>query len=210
MKNKRGFTLIELLAVIAIIGLLLALIVPNYLKITKDTKAELLTSKLAEIETAVSVYALEHETEIPETTAEGSCQFKVNVSELLAQQYLDPDEVGDIVTNPLNNGSMNKVTFCLFKYNNIIYNSLTKKCGKYFMYEFDDANRNIYVNKPDNVTSWNLEISGDGSNWDDLFLDFEAWNKISFLATAYTNPRVQVTYHFKNGTTKTCQTTILK
>jgi len=60
MKNQRGFTLVELLVVVTIIGILISIAVPNYMKIkskARDTQAE---AGVAKIVQALENYASNH------------------------------------------------------------------------------------------------------------------------------------------------------
>jgi prepilin-type N-terminal cleavage/methylation domain-containing protein len=54
-----GFTLLEMLIVVAVIGLLLALAVPNFLRMRGNAQAKACISNLGEIESAKQIWGLE-------------------------------------------------------------------------------------------------------------------------------------------------------
>ena len=59
MRNK-GFTLIELLVVILIIGILLALIVPNFVMFQERARRASVKNNMHVIQTALEAYAVDH------------------------------------------------------------------------------------------------------------------------------------------------------
>ncbi len=62
MSNQNGFTLIELLIVVAIIGILAAIAVPNFLNAQTKAKLARVQSDFKNIETAMEMYQLDHNT----------------------------------------------------------------------------------------------------------------------------------------------------
>lgn len=54
--SQKGFTLVELMAVIAIIGVLVAIAVPRYVDATKEAKVAKVQADLSSIDSAISMY----------------------------------------------------------------------------------------------------------------------------------------------------------
>jgi type IV pilus assembly protein PilA len=61
-KDKRGFTLIELMIVVAIIGILAAIAVPNFIYYQCLTQQSEARSSLGAIKTQLITYKIEHDT----------------------------------------------------------------------------------------------------------------------------------------------------
>jgi prepilin-type N-terminal cleavage/methylation domain-containing protein len=59
-KNRGGFTLVEIMIVVAIIALLAAIAVPNFLRARKRSQATRILNDLRMIDSAVDQYAIEN------------------------------------------------------------------------------------------------------------------------------------------------------
>lgn len=60
LRNKKGFTLIELIIVIAILGILTALIVPNYIDARERAKESAFYVNIKRIEQAATMFILDY------------------------------------------------------------------------------------------------------------------------------------------------------
>ncbi len=63
--NKKGFTLIELLVVILIIGILLALIIPNFVLFQERARRSSVKNNMHVVQTTLEAYAVDHNGNYP-------------------------------------------------------------------------------------------------------------------------------------------------
>lgn len=68
MKSK-GFTLVEILIVVVILGILAALVVPQYASATDDAKKTATVDQLVKLRQAVSLYYYQHNSQFPSVTS---------------------------------------------------------------------------------------------------------------------------------------------
>ncbi|MDW7987907.1 MAG: prepilin-type N-terminal cleavage/methylation domain-containing protein [candidate division WOR-3 bacterium] len=65
MRNQKGFTLIELLVVILIIGILLALMIPNFVLFQERARRASVKNNMHVVQTALEAYATDHNGNYP-------------------------------------------------------------------------------------------------------------------------------------------------
>jgi type IV pilus assembly protein PilA len=98
--KRKGFTLVELLAVIAVLGLLIAIISPVVKKLINDSEDSLSKQQIEMIVGAAKRYMVDHGELLPE----GSNKFAVYIKDLINDGVIDNDEVIDPKTRKEING----------------------------------------------------------------------------------------------------------
>ena len=65
MKAKRGFTLVEILIVVVILGILAAIVVPQFTQASTEAKTNSLCSNLQSIRSQIELYKVQHNDTAP-------------------------------------------------------------------------------------------------------------------------------------------------
>ena len=95
-KNRGGFTLVEIMIVVAIIALLAAIAVPNFLRARKRSQATRILEDLRIIDSAIDQYAIENNksggdpvgwADIQSYLKKGSVIYNSQGKDLLSNQY---------------------------------------------------------------------------------------------------------------------------
>lgn len=109
--NNKGFTLVEILAVLIILGIVMALSIPAYQGVFRETKRSNYNSKILEIEIAANKYGEKIKDEIKDST--DSC-VDTSVSELITKGVLvSEDKIDNVIYSPIDETPMNsKVRMC--------------------------------------------------------------------------------------------------
>ncbi len=70
--TKSGFTLVEILIVVIILGILAAIVIPQFTSASQDARKNSLTSQLQTIRSQLELYKLQHLDNLPTTLIGGS------------------------------------------------------------------------------------------------------------------------------------------
>ncbi len=65
-RNRKGFTLVEILIVVIILGILAAIVIPQFTSASTDARKNSLTSQLQTIRSQVELYKLQHNDSLPD------------------------------------------------------------------------------------------------------------------------------------------------
>jgi general secretion pathway protein G len=68
IQRKKGFTLVEILIVVIILGILAAIVIPQFTNASEDARKSSLTSQLQTIRSQVELYKLQHRDQYPTST----------------------------------------------------------------------------------------------------------------------------------------------
>jgi general secretion pathway protein G len=69
MQAKRGFTLVEILIVVVILGILAAIVIPQFTEASTEAKLSSLCSDLQTIRSQIELYKVQHNDAMPGTAA---------------------------------------------------------------------------------------------------------------------------------------------
>ena len=65
MKAKKGFTLVEILIVVVILGILAAIVIPQFTSASTEAKEAALVSNLQAMRSQIELYKIQHNDELP-------------------------------------------------------------------------------------------------------------------------------------------------
>jgi len=69
MKAKKGFTLVEILIVVVILGILAAIVIPQFTSASTEAKESALVSDLQAVRSQIELYKIHHNDNLPGTQA---------------------------------------------------------------------------------------------------------------------------------------------
>jgi general secretion pathway protein G len=73
--SNKGFTLVEILIVVIILGILAAIVIPQFTNASTDARKNSLTSQLQTIRSQLELYKLQHNDTLPDFAANGWTQM---------------------------------------------------------------------------------------------------------------------------------------
>ncbi len=71
MRAKSGFTLVEILIVVVILGILAAIVIPQFTDASTEAKTSSLCSDLQTVRSQIQLYKIQHNDNLPGVTATG-------------------------------------------------------------------------------------------------------------------------------------------
>ena len=86
-RPKKGFTLIELLVAVVVIGILAAMGIPTYLKVTRNSRAAAVANDINTLANASETYIMESGQWPPDTT---TGTFPNEMAGYFAKRFLNP------------------------------------------------------------------------------------------------------------------------
>jgi general secretion pathway protein G len=72
MRAKRGFTLVEILIVVVILGILAAIVIPQFTEASTEAKLSSLCSDLQTVRSQIELYKVQHNDILPDPEAGGA------------------------------------------------------------------------------------------------------------------------------------------
>src|SRR5687768_17077495 len=134
-QTNRGFTLIELLVVIVIIGILVAIALPNFIKIKDKAREAEVKQNLHAVQLALERYSTDNDGNYPFFVYGGDALFNIGTHNLSDA----PQPNGGYIWG----GQKTIHPFDMFARNDI---------APQWRYGHADAKWNIFKNQPENVT----------------------------------------------------------
>ena len=106
-RNNKGFTLVEILIVVIILGILAAIVIPQFTNASTDAKKNSLTSQLQTIRSQIELYKLQHNEQLPDFTGKQWAQMTGQTDVAGDTQAATGKDFGPYLqqtpANPLNN-----------------------------------------------------------------------------------------------------------
>src|SRR5579862_3947251 len=76
-RKSRGFTLVEILIVVIILGILAAIVIPQFTNASNDARKSNLSSQLQTLRAQIELYKLQHKETVPLLITGGGGMWKV-------------------------------------------------------------------------------------------------------------------------------------
>ena len=85
MKAKSGFTLVEILIVVVILGILAAIVIPQFTEASTEAKTSSLCTDLQTVRSQIELYKIQHNDNLPGVSATGHVTDCNSMSEALTE-----------------------------------------------------------------------------------------------------------------------------
>ena len=107
-RNQKGFTLVEILIVVIILGILAAIVIPQFTNASQDARKNSLTSQLQTIRSQIELYKLQHQDKLPDLLGTSSWTLltqKTTMQGTVTSAGSFGPYLQQVPTNPLNLGT---------------------------------------------------------------------------------------------------------
>ena len=99
MKSQSGFTLVEILIVVVILGILAAIVIPQFTEASTEAKTSSLVTDLQSVRSQIQLYKIQHLDQIPGTQGQDFVTAMTSYT-LQDGSLAAPQEPGDGVYGP--------------------------------------------------------------------------------------------------------------
>ena len=106
--GKPGFTLIEILIVVIILGILAAIVIPQFAGASQDARTQSLRSTVQTLRSQIALYKLQHGDTLPDLTANSGSNWTLLTTTSTYQGQTVGPYMQSTPTNSLTNGSVVK------------------------------------------------------------------------------------------------------
>jgi len=97
MKAKGGFTLVEILIVVVILGILAAIVIPQFTEASTEAKTSSLCTDLQTVRSQIELYKIQHNDDLP---GDGSASFEASLTGMTNQAGTAQTTAGTGVYGP--------------------------------------------------------------------------------------------------------------
>jgi general secretion pathway protein G len=102
--RTKGFTLIEILIVVIILGILAAIVIPQFSGASTQARTSSLQTTIATLRSQIALYKLQHGDTLPDLTANSGNNWTLLTATSTYNSSTYGPYMQDIPTNPLSNG----------------------------------------------------------------------------------------------------------
>lgn len=107
--NRRGFTLIEILIVVIILGILAAIVIPEFSSASEDSRRSALASTVQSLRTQIQAYRLQHKDQLPSAANFWNIMTSVSDADGNVPPAAGQDQYGPYMSEAVHN-SLNSLT----------------------------------------------------------------------------------------------------
>ena len=79
-RNKNGFTLVEILIVVIILGILAAIVIPQFSEASEEARLSSLQSDLQTVRSQIELYKIQHLDNLPAQNGDASAIFQTQMT----------------------------------------------------------------------------------------------------------------------------------